>query len=82
MDKQWHPLVELKSFHQKRNYFILPQACEMFCQAYTIDDEKKVLIFRSIAGGNIYTLLHSLLLPTKPQDKTFAELEAELKKHF
>ena len=55
---------------------------EIFFQANTIADEKKVPVFLSIARGNIYALLHSLLSPTKPQEKTFAELEAELKKHF
>jgi len=39
-------------------------------------------VFLSIAGGNIYALLRSLLSPAKPQEKTFAELAAELKKHF
>ena len=47
-----------------------------------IADEKKVPVFLSVAGGSIYALLHSLLVPAKPQEKSFAELVAKLKKHF
>ena len=43
---------------------------------------KKVPVFLSIAGGNIYARLRSLLSSIKPQEKTFAELQAELMKHF
>ena len=57
-----------------------PQARGDIFQANGIDDEKKVPVFLSITEGNIYALLHSLLSPTKPQNKT--ELEAKLKKHF
>ena len=39
-------------------------------------------VFLSIAGGDINALLQSLLSLVKPQEKTFAELEAELTKHF
>ena len=56
---------------------------EIFFQANGIaEDEKKVPVFLSIAGGDIYALLRSLLSPVKPQEKTFAELKAELTKHF
>ena len=48
----------------------------------SIADGKKVPVFLNIAEGNIYTLLHSLLSPAKPQEKSFAKLAAELKKHF
>ena len=58
------------------------ECVEMFFQANAIDDEKKVSAFFSIAGGNFYALLRSLLSPIKPQDKTFTNLKAELKKHF
>ena len=39
-------------------------------------------VFISIAGGSVYALLRSRLSPVKPQEKTFDELKAELKKHF
>ena len=45
-------------------------------------DKKKVPVFVSVVGENIYALLRSLLAPAKPQDKSFEALVAELKKHF
>ena len=38
-------------------------------------------VFLSIAGGNICALLQNFS-PVKPQEKTFAKLQAELTKHF
>ena len=55
---------------------------ELFFQANGIANGKKVPVFLSAAGGNIYALLRNLLSPTKPQDKSFDELAAELKKHY
>ena len=55
---------------------------EIFFLANAVADEKKVPVFLSVVGGNIYTLLRSLLAPAKPQDKSFDALVAELKKHF
>ena len=54
----------------------------IFFLANGIADEKNVPVFLSVAGGSIYALLRSLLAPAKPQEKSFAELVAELKKHF
>ena len=53
-----------------------------FFLANSIADEKKVAVILSVTGGNIYALLRNLLSPAKPQEKSFAELTAELKKHF
>ena len=55
---------------------------ELFFQANGIADTKKVPVFLSAAGGNIYALLRNLLSPTKPQDKSFDDLTVELKKHY
>ena len=55
---------------------------EIFFLANSIADEKKVAVFLSVAGGNIYALLRNLLSPAKLQEKSFTELTAELKKHF
>ena len=54
----------------------------IFFLANGIENEKKVPVFLSVAGGSIYALLRSLLVPAKPQEKSFAELVVELKKHF
>ena len=55
---------------------------EIFFLANSIANEKKVAVFLSVAGGNSYALFRNLLSPAKPQEKSFAELTAELKKHF
>ena len=53
-----------------------------FFLANSIADQKKVIVFLSVAAENIYALLRNLLSPAKPQQKSFGELTAELKKHF
>ena len=55
---------------------------KIFFLANAVVDKKKVPVFVSVVGGNIYALLRSLLAPAKPQDKSFETLVAELKKHF
>ena len=55
---------------------------EIFFLANAVADKKKIPVFLSVVGGNIYALLCSLLAPAKPQDKYFDSLVAELKKHF
>ena len=55
---------------------------EIFFLANAVADEKKVPVFLSVVGGNIYALLRSLLALAKPQEKSFDALVAELKKHF
>ena len=55
---------------------------EIFFLANAVADEKKVPVFLSVVGGNIYAPLRSLLAPAKPQEKSFDALVAELKKQF
>lgn len=55
---------------------------ELFFQANDIADDKKMPIFLSIVGGNVYALLRNHLSPIKPQEKSVADLTAELKKHY
>ena len=40
---------------------------EIFFLANSIADGKKVAVFLSVVGGNIYALLRNLLSPAKPQ---------------
>ena len=49
---------------------------ELFFTANDIPAEKKVPIFLSVVGGTMYGLLHKLLMPASPKDKSFKELWA------
>ena len=55
---------------------------DLFFAANNIANEKKVVVFLSTVGGRIYSLLHDLLSPAKPQEKTMAELKEGVKKSF
>ena len=44
--------------------------------------EKKRAVFLSIIGASTYKLLHNLVSPRKPGEKSFVELTAVLRKHF
>ena len=44
--------------------------------------EKKVPTFLSVVGGTTYGLLHNLLAPASPKDKSFKEIVDTLKAHF
>ena len=55
---------------------------ELFFVANGIEDEKKVLVFFTTIGGEMYSLLHSLLAPAKPSAKSFAELKEVFQWHF
>ena len=58
------------------------ERADLFFAANGIEDEKKVTVFLSTVGGRIYSLLHDLLSPVKPQEKTMAQLKEVLKNHF
>ena len=48
----------------------------------TTNADKKRAVFLSIIGASTYKLLHNLISPSKPGDKSYAELTAALRKHF
>ena len=73
---------KIEEFQPIKNISNYLECVEIFFQANGIADGKKVPVFLSIAGGSVYALLRSLLSPVKPQENTFDELKAELKKHF
>lgn len=66
------------------------QAWEEYCEimehffiANNIDGEdKKKSILLSVVGAQTYSLIRNLLNPTKPGEKTFAQLVTLLKNHF
>ena len=56
---------------------------QIFFNANGIEEDKqKVSIFLNAVGAQTYALLRDLLSPTKPADKTFAELQKALTDHF
>ncbi|RXN16546.1 putative protein K02A2.6-like protein [Labeo rohita] len=55
---------------------------EYFLQANAIEDAKIVPTFLSVMGARTFTLLRSLIQPTKPGEKTYAEIVAVLSTHF
>ena len=44
--------------------------------------EKRRAVFLSLIGASTYKLLHNLISPSKPEDKSFVELTSALRKHF
>ena len=55
---------------------------DLFFSANDVGDDKKVPIFLTVVGSKTYSLLRSLVAPSLPQEKTFAELSEVLKVHF
>jgi len=55
---------------------------EYFLQANAIEGEKIVPTFLSVMGAKTFTLLHSLVQPAKPGEKTYAEIVAMLSAHY
>ena len=55
---------------------------QLFFVANSIAKEKHVAVLLSAVGAKTYALLRDLLAPTKPQEKTFAELSSTLTRHY
>ncbi len=55
---------------------------ELYCEANAVADEKKVAVLLSLMGAKTYVLLHSLLSPEKPADKTFQQIVDILNEHL
>ena len=56
---------------------------EQFLAANEIDnaDRQKAIVI-SVVGASTYSLMHNLLSPDKPKDKSFQELVLLMKNHF
>ena len=55
---------------------------ELYFQANGVVEGCRVAALLSIIGGKNYTLLHNILSPEKPSDKSLEDLFAALKRHF
>ena len=58
------------------------QRFEMYVAANGVEDSKKVPLFLTVIGGKVFELLHNLLAPASPVEKSFDTLVEALKKHF
>ena len=58
------------------------ECVKLFFAANGIKDEKQVAVLLSVIGPKIYALLHDVLAPEKPQDKSEAALSETLWKCF
>ena len=55
---------------------------QLFIDANSIKDDKKVGVLLSVIGSKIYGILRNVLAPEKPNEKTYDQLTAALKAHF
>ena len=55
---------------------------QLFMDANTIANEKKVAVFLSLIGSKAYGVLRNILEPEKPASKSYEELRKVLKQHY
>ena len=46
------------------------------------DVDKKIALFLTVIGSHLYKLLHDLVSPNKPAEKSYDELTTVLKQHM
>ena len=55
---------------------------QLYFEANTIENDRKVAVLLTVVGARTYETLQSLFAPARPRDKSFDELLGVLKKHF
>ena len=55
---------------------------QLYFEANTVENDRKVAVLLTVVGARTYETLRSLLAPARPRDKSFDELLGVLKKHF
>ena len=55
---------------------------ELYCKANSVPDSKKVPLFLTVIGAQVYTLLFDLFAPDSPATKDYAAIVEKLKSHF
>ena len=55
---------------------------QMYVSVNDVPEDKRVPLFLTVIGGHIYGLLHTLMAPASPTNKSLAEIVAALKAHF
>ena len=54
----------------------------MYVAANSVLEDKEVSLFLSMIGGNVYRLLHTLIAPKRPINKSYDIIVAKLRAHF
>ena len=65
-----------------REFCSICGVCATFFTVNDIPDGKKTAVFLSVVGSSMYGLLHNLVAPASPKDKSFDEIFGMLKAHF
>lgn len=55
---------------------------ELYCTTNSVPQDKKVPLFLTVIGGQVYTLLHDLCAPESPVNLDYAAIVEKLKAHF
>ena len=71
---QYNDATEHRSSYKER--------LEQFIAANDIAADKRVAVMLSVVGSKTYELLRTMTAPTKPADKTFAQLCEILETHL
>ena len=74
------PIGEFKPEEEQISTYL--ERVQLFFVANSIAEEKQVVVLLSAVGAKTYALLRDLLAPTKPQEKTIAELSSTLTRHY
>ena len=51
---------------------------EMYVKVNSVSDDKKAPLFLTVIGPTVYCLLHNLLAPDSPTEKTYDKLTAKI----
>ena len=55
---------------------------ELYVVVNNVPEDKKVPLFFTLIGGNLYWLLHNLMAPDSPPGKSYSKIVEKLKAHF
>ena len=67
---------------QNDDWSLYTERLGQFFVANKITDDKKVAVLLTVVGTRAYELLHSLLVPTVPSEKSYDELVKALQEHL
>ena len=78
-----HHIGAIETFDETvENWCSYVERLENYFAANRVEDDKKVPTMLSLIGSRTYGLLRSLVAPTKPSTKSYADLCKTLKDHL